>query len=51
MRNENIIPQIIVYTPAELQRLVAMQKRGVIPFASLPVPRPGPLYARHDIKR
>jgi 3-keto-5-aminohexanoate cleavage enzyme len=37
MRNENIIPQIIVYTPAELQRLVAMQKRGVIPFASLPV--------------
>lgn len=37
LRQENITPQIILYSPEDVRRLEALQKRGSVPFESLPV--------------
>jgi 3-keto-5-aminohexanoate cleavage enzyme len=37
MKTENVFPQIILYEPEEATRLADMQRRGLIPWASIPV--------------
>jgi 3-keto-5-aminohexanoate cleavage enzyme len=37
LRRENVAPQFILYTPEEALRLVALQRRGIIPFEHLSV--------------
>jgi len=37
MKREEVFPQIILYDPAEAARLADMQRRGVIPWANIPV--------------
>jgi uncharacterized protein (DUF849 family) len=37
LRREQVVPQIILYTPDELQRLDALRQHGLIPFNDLPV--------------
>lgn len=37
MRRENVLPQIILYDPAEAVRLAAMIRRGLVPGADIPV--------------
>lgn len=37
MKAENVAPQIILYEPAEAERLAAMMARGAIPLADIPV--------------
>ncbi|MCV3242447.1 3-keto-5-aminohexanoate cleavage protein [Mesorhizobium sp. ZC-5] len=37
LRKEGVTPQIILYSPEEVLRLAALQKRGLIPFENLPV--------------
>lgn len=37
LRQENIAPQFILYTPDEARRLATLQARGVVPFARLAV--------------
>lgn len=37
MKAENVTPQIILYEPAEAERLAELRKRGLVPFEHLPV--------------
>jgi len=37
LRAEHIIPQIILYAPADALRLADLQRRGLVPWASIPV--------------
>lgn len=37
LRQENIVPQIILYAPDEAVRLEAMRRRGLVPFENIPV--------------
>lgn len=37
LRRERILPQVILYSAEEVDRLAAMVRRGDVPFASLPV--------------
>ncbi|MBX6323691.1 MAG: 3-keto-5-aminohexanoate cleavage protein [Rhodospirillaceae bacterium] len=37
LRRERVVPQIILYAPEEAVRLDDMRRRGLIPFADLPV--------------
>jgi 3-keto-5-aminohexanoate cleavage enzyme len=37
LRRENIVPQIILYTPEEAVSLTALKARGLIPFEDIPV--------------
>lgn len=37
MRRENLLPQIILYEPAEAVRLSTMIQRGLLPFKDIPV--------------
>ncbi len=37
LRDNHVVPQIILYTPDETQRLAAMQRRGLIPQDDIPV--------------
>lgn len=37
MARENVLPQIILYEPAEAVRLAAMRKRGLLPWNDVPV--------------
>lgn len=37
MRREHVLPQIILYDPSEAQRLHEMQRRGLIPWETVPV--------------
>jgi uncharacterized protein (DUF849 family) len=37
LRSERIMPQFILYDPADVTRLVALVDRGIVPFASPPV--------------
>jgi 3-keto-5-aminohexanoate cleavage enzyme len=37
MARENVLPQIILYEPAEAAALAALQQRGLIPWQSVPV--------------
>lgn len=37
LRQERIVPQIILYTPEEAARLEEMRRRGMVPFETIPV--------------
>ncbi len=37
MKRENVLPQIILYDPAEAARLAAMIRRGLVPWPDIPV--------------
>lgn len=37
LRRENVMPQIILYTPEEAHRLARMRSRGMIPWSDVPV--------------
>lgn len=37
LKQERVVPQIILYSPEEAKRLGEMRRRGLIPFADLPV--------------
>lgn len=37
MARENVLPQIILYDPADAMRLAAMRKRGMLPWDDIPV--------------
>ncbi len=37
LKAERVLPQIILYTPEEAVRLADMQKRGLVPWAHIPV--------------
>lgn len=37
MKQENVLPQIILYDPSEAVRLAAMIRRGLVPWADIPV--------------
>ncbi|WP_445680733.1 3-keto-5-aminohexanoate cleavage protein [Radicibacter daui] len=37
MKQENVLPQIILYAPEEAERLAGLKKRGLIPWDDIPV--------------